>query len=553
MKKIMICALAVGMFTACSQEETLSTQAPTQISFAGAFVENATRATNDPSTSTASINNFDVWAFMDEPKGVVFNDENVTKNTEGKWATTTTQYWALNHDYYFAALSPMDSKNIGHDITAANKFGLGIVSFTNVDGTEDLLYAATTATTKNITISETTPGPVKLTFNHLLSKVKFSFENGFSNDNAYITVKNIKMIVPKQGRINLAQEDWWSTNQWILHHTEGTTTLDFGNMQVEKLAVGGNTESANERLTIPADASQSYDVTFDVELWYGDVLAYSNTLTTKIEGAELKIGKAYDFTATLTAENIVPENEKLYPIEFEVIKVEEWGTWNDYDKGEDIAMTPSLPAEIKAGETLTLTCDYIINKNTAVAGTLDGGNYTAFAASIPTDNGLIRPADGSTVKNITIDGENRVWDDNGTLRGLRAIYITKGGTYTFDNVKTEDVTYAINVNTTAEVNLNVTNSTLEGWTSYGSSTTATFKNVSFTKNPDAYGQFKPYGETVVEDCTFSSDFTIDFSALVKNIKFKNCKVGDTVITAENLTSLLTVENYDAVKTLVSFE
>ena len=110
MKKLFVCALAASMFTACSQDETISQQSPMQISFDGAFVENATRAA-DPSTTTGSIEAFDVWAFMDKTTGQVFVDEDVTKG-EGGWSYKNIQYWLSNHTYYFGALAPMNSVSV---------------------------------------------------------------------------------------------------------------------------------------------------------------------------------------------------------------------------------------------------------------------------------------------------------------------------------------------------------------------------------------------------------------------------------------------------------
>ena len=563
MKKIMICALAVGMFTACSQEETLSTQAPLQISFDGAYVNNASRAI-DPSFHNEKnpLKAFDVWGFMDEPGSIVFNDEDVTYDGTN-WKTATLQYWAPEHDYYFAAIAPMNSPNITVNTTNANQYGLGIVDFNNIDGTEDLIYAAATATTKGITISESAPGKVALTFNHLLSKVKFSFTNTFPNENAYIKVTNIKMTAPYSATINLNADKWWEGQKWTFGSDTDQTTLSFGNMDTEKVASGISSESQYERLTFPSTAAASYIVTFDVELFYGSVSAYKNTLQTTITGATLEMGKAYNFHANIDANNIVPddgdEESKLYPIEF-TATVKEWVDGNGYEGGT--INTGSLPvlegenATIAADATKVLTESAVIATSYNVAGSLDGNGNTLFAAEEPTNNGLVCPEGTATVKNVTIDGENRMTTDN---KGLRAIYITKAGTYTIDNVKVEDVTYAINVNTKADVELNVTNSTLEGWTSYGSTTIATFKNTSFTCGTYAY--FRPYGNTTLEDCNFEDGFVIDFSQLTANatkITFKNCKYNGTLITAENINTLKSsasepvafIENYDA--TVVAF-
>lgn len=338
MKKLFVYALAVGMFTACSQDETIGMQSPMQISFANAFVGNTTRAAADPSTTTESISAFDVWAFMDEPKGKVFVDENVKKENR-VWTYTNTQYWTPGHTYYFAALAPMDSPNIEYNPEdgSVGTLGLGKITFTNQKGTEDLLYAATTKTTPEVITQS--PGDVQLQFSHLLSKVKFSFENGFKNDNAYITITNIKMTAPQKATINLNTDNWWLTNTngngWNLNNNVNDVTLDFGHMERERVVRNGKSESQYERFTFPATGSREYVVTFDVELFMGDVSAYKSSLKTVIKNAELKMGMAYDFHAIINADNIVPgdgEDDKLYPIEF-TATVKEWDNGNGYNGG----------------------------------------------------------------------------------------------------------------------------------------------------------------------------------------------------------------------------
>ena len=214
MKKLLVSVLAIAALVACNNEQTLVQQGPAPMEFGASFVENATRA-EDPSTTTAKLTGFDVWGFMDNASGVVFNGEDVTKGDNG-FGYTNTQYWTPGHVYYFAALAPMNSANANVLLASgdAAKYGLGTVEFTNVNGTEDLLYAATTVSTENKEVGEEV-APVKFQLNHLLSKVVFSFTNDFMNDNASIEVTNIRMEVPAQGSINLAQADWWSTNQCL--------------------------------------------------------------------------------------------------------------------------------------------------------------------------------------------------------------------------------------------------------------------------------------------------------------------------------------------------
>ncbi|MBQ8602745.1 MAG: fimbrillin family protein [Bacteroides sp.] len=560
MKKIFICALAAGMFTACSQDETINQQSPMQISFEGAFVENASRAATaaDPSTTTESIEGFDVWGYMDNQTGRIFGQgddgEDVT-GKKGNFTYNNTQYWYAGHKFYFSALAPLNSANAVVTPPANGEDVLGLkVNFTNANGTEDLLYAKYTRDIATNADLAQNSGPVEFTFSHLLSKVKFSFKNAYTNPNIHFTVYDIQMTAPKKADINLNNADWEANSTWTLDAAKETTNLVFGT--TDDIVQGGVQECANERLTIPATAEQAYTVTFKVNLYNGDVLVntkpYNHDITLK--GVAFEIGKAYDIYAELNADNIIDPDDKdnpdsnSYPIVFDVQEVEVWDQASDA-KGEDYT--------VEKGEEYMLATDItVVGSLKLNSGILNGTGNTVYAEAEPTNNGLVRPSGESTIKDVTLNGKNK---STATGAGIRGIYITAGGTYNIDNVTVEDVAYAINVNTTAAVTLNVSNSTLEGWTSYGSTTTATFTKVNFTVG-DFYGTdnqnyskndnglFRPYGTTTLTDCSFAKDFWIDVQELAKNgkkITFNNCTYNGTVITQENIETLGFIDNYNA--------
>ena len=413
MKKLFFSALAIASLVACSKDELVSQPKPMAITFEQAFIENATRVetAEDPSITTATIDGFDVWGFMDEPAGTVFVTQDVTRTDAetGAWTYNPLQYWMPDHTYYFGALAPMNSANWELNTENANTFGAGVVSFTNVNGTEDLLYAATTASTDGMVIGEDTMEPVKLTFNHLLSKVKFSFTNGFTSDNAKIVVENVKMVVPKAATINLAQEDWWSTNKW--ENYKETFALDFGNVNNEnsKLAMGMKEEAAYERLTIPTDVHE-YAISFDVKLYMGEVLALESTKSTTVNVA-LEIGKAYNFCTVLDASNIA--DEALQPIEFEVVEVKEWvdaGVVDVYN------VTASTEEELIAALTgkdanIAITSDITLKNNESIK--IEGGNVIINLGG----HTITSPKDGFEVAGgtLTINGEGNIKaaNDNG--------------------------------------------------------------------------------------------------------------------------------------------
>lgn len=528
MKKLFVAVLAIAGLVACNTEETVRVQGPAPIAFDGSFVETRALAEDvvDPSITTENITGFDVWGFMDSAEGQIFDREEVT-GTKGNFTYANTQYWVPDHNYYFAATAPAKSENIDLITPAtgdAAKLGLGVVEFTVTDGAEDFLYSAVGPIAAP-EAGATTVDPVKFTFNHMLSKVKFTFTNGFDNELATIDVTNVRMVVPSKGTIKLDQADWWSTNQWVL----GTETeeLAFGDA-CTGLAVTKSEVAANERIVLPADATQKYAITFDVVYYQGAVEAYRGTKNGIVENVALEIGKAYNFKVELNAKNIMADGSELLPIVFDVEEVKEW-----VNGGEtNVNVLPTITVD--SAEDVTLDADYAIAGSVKLNGAnLDGAGYTLFAESTPTDNGLIRPAGDVTVKDVTVAAEGQTTADGKTLR---AFYINNGGNYVLENVTTTGTGYAINVNvSSAAVVLNVTNSTLEGWTSYGTTTTATFTGVTFKGG--VYNTYRPYGTTVCENCEFT-DMIIDLGSqgADNTITFKNCTFNGQPLAAADLTN-----------------
>ena len=117
---------------------------------------------------------------------------------------------------------------------------------------------------------------VNMQFKHLLSKVKFTFTNGLSeNEHTTMAITDVKMIVPAKGTVDLAVK-----NPFVWNVSENETiTLEFGKA-VDKaddtntqLAFNGVAEVENERLTIPLATTtsviSSYEVSFNVTIYQG--------------------------------------------------------------------------------------------------------------------------------------------------------------------------------------------------------------------------------------------------------------------------------------------
>lgn len=190
----------------------------------------------------------------------------------------------------------------------------------------------------------------------------------------------------------------------------------------------------------------------------------------------------------------------------------------------DVYTVTAADANVTVAEDAVLVGS--MNVNNAL---LDGAGNTLTAEENPTDNGLVCPEGDVVIKNVTIDGLGKTTVDG---KGLRGIYITKAGNYVIENVVVTGTTYGINVNTTKDVTLSVKNSTLESWTSYGSTTTATFENVTFTAG--SYNTYRPYGATTLTNCEFTG-MVIDLSQLVEPIVFDNCTVDGEPLEEADLT------------------
>lgn len=342
MKKALVAILSLAALVACSQDSVVKTPESTAISFDNMFVENKTRAAADPSTTTANIDEFAVWGFRNTADELVFNNERVYKNG-AEWTYDHLQYWMEGKDYFFGAVSPVNHEDVTVDTKDMSKDGLGTISFTNTDGSVDLIYAEKVVYASEINPSA--PEKVKLQFAHLLSRVKFSFKYNFPNELTTVAVKNIKINnSPANGSIDVtdARADW----SWNLPQNGETLVVDFGHVENgnEFAAMDTYYESDKYRLIIPTDATRNHDITFDVVVYNNHVEAQTYSISTTLKDKAFVQGKSYNIVTEITPDNIVDGG--LKPIEFEVIEVEEWLDENDepiYPEDPEQPVDPENP------------------------------------------------------------------------------------------------------------------------------------------------------------------------------------------------------------------
>ena len=335
MKKIFLIGLtAAAMMASCSNDETVEMAQQKAISFSNAFVNNGTRSIVDPSFTTENLTDFAVYGFTQN--GQIFNGEKVSKGGSAStgWSYANLQYWVPGNTYTFGAIAPYSvAANVSNVTlpTGATKVGME-VAFTNTDANQvDLLHAAPSQIT-GVTATYTTP--VSMTFNHQLSKVKFSFQNsvgvGYN-----VKVSNVKITDAfKEGTLTVAA----AGNTWG-NQTDKTLELNFGNVvanasstEASAIAYAATLESYNEKLMIPMRSSAIYTVTFTAELFKDNVSLGIYNHRVEIKNVEFKLGYCYNFKASLTHENITGQDE-LNPIVFDVKKVEDW---NQAESNKDL-------------------------------------------------------------------------------------------------------------------------------------------------------------------------------------------------------------------------
>ena len=357
MKKLFTILAVAATLASCAKEDVVREAAREAIGFDNAFVENSTRSVNDPSWSNAKpFSNFAVYGTVEGVE--LFDKVEVSKNivnaeqTKTSWDYAATQYWIAGAKYNFAAIAPY-SNGVENVFTATkdtdDKYvGKTTFSFTN-SGVNDLLYAQT----PEIEGKASGNTAIEFTFRHILSKVKFSFENGYNASTATIKVYDVKIENAYATATATLGE---TSTAWANH--DGTLVLDFGNASDAEAttgvkesaevayAYGATYESLNERFLIPGIApsvtytvknaegntsnvtANAYKVTFKVDLLVNNTRVKTYNHTAYAQFAPVA-GNSYDIKTVINANNIDPEN-KQEPIQFTVTSIDGWieGTVN---------------------------------------------------------------------------------------------------------------------------------------------------------------------------------------------------------------------------------
>ena len=162
------------------------------------------------------------------------------------------------------------------------------------------------------------PAAVDLTFNHMLSRVRFNFVNAM-DDGSLLTVKDVKITnACTEGTVQLIAD-----NAGLAWAASGNAALLFDNAAETGFAQNAACTTGHKYM-IPT--TKAYNVTFKVERAHNGVVdTYEHSVN--LTEMQMESGKSYQFKAEFTAQNINPEGA-LCPIVFEPT-VNEWDAWGD--------------------------------------------------------------------------------------------------------------------------------------------------------------------------------------------------------------------------------
>lgn len=399
---------AVAALAACTTEQTIVAPQNEAIGF-DTFVDNSTRA-NDVTTETIEDFGFGVYASVTNGAGqsglILTNEEVSYDGALNAWGYSNTQYWVAGNDYNFTAIAPYTDAKWTYDPKEGKMAQHGVISFNNREAAanQDLVFASAS---RKVTEAPTAqPEAVKFTFNHMLSRVRFSFANGFqSAGNIKLAVSNVH-ITDAYANGTLVVEDGAPVAAWT-NLANKDLDVEFGDAAA--VITEGQKQSTEHFYLIPNAAVTAYKVTFDVTLFQAgvEIDKYSHTVELK---CAMNRGVSYDIKTTLNEKNT--SDKEIYPIEFTVETVNNWEEYNEVVDAEETALRNAL---LNGGE-VTLERNFVISEPLVVADGVKSvinlnGHYIAADTFLYPGNTVKEDSYAFWVKNggeLTINGEGEI-------------------------------------------------------------------------------------------------------------------------------------------------
>ena len=287
MKRIFVIFALAATLVGCAKEDIVR-EAPRQaIGFGNPFIENATRV----DYSSTFINAFKVYGTVTGNSNTVtiYNGADVTRGTAAygqAWTCGQTEYWIPSATYAFQAVVDGEIANGKIEYTVGQDKG--------GDGISDLLYAAASASTdaNAAPTGDLLNGNVAFNFQHLLSKVGFTFTNGVTGSTDY----TFKVNSVSFNNHDTTGTYTISTGKWDEAVTKSAEALSFGVPGV----VASEAEAApTTHQIIPG--TQTLKVTVNYDILYKGQTVYAGMSATKDLTHAFVQSNVYNITVELPA------------------------------------------------------------------------------------------------------------------------------------------------------------------------------------------------------------------------------------------------------------
>lgn len=331
---LFLLGMAVAAFSSCTNEEVTDVAQNRAIKF-NQFVENNTREVQE----VESLSSFYVFGKFGEISNSyttqIFNNE----------SQDTPYYWVANKFYIFGAYADGNNGKI-EDVTFDSAKKQLVFTNYSPDDTKDLV-AAISDEVESGDNPTTNDNKVSLTFHHMLSQVKFTF-NTTDGKEYQIEISNLKINAVKTSTGNITLKE--SNNVTINWENTSATKGDYDYPVISDVANENKTASSESKLVIPQNGTDQLNVIFTATVTGGGLDKTANftanlSVAENIAGGSSNAntwipGYRYNYTAEINAKMISEggENpETLYPITFNA-------TVNNWETAENQNTTPQTPS-----------------------------------------------------------------------------------------------------------------------------------------------------------------------------------------------------------------
>lgn len=292
MKKLFILIMTVAAFAACNKEAAVETPEGDAIAFGDVFVDHSTKAIYETAND---LSGFTVWGNV--ANVALYGTEGATVTRDGAalgaaWTCSVTRYWTPSSTFNFAAIANGTGTDCVNGIPTKISYTL------NGADPADLVYGTASATTDAscAPAGNITNGVVSFTLEHLLARVKVSFENQIEEDDYTYAISNVTLTTWNKGVYTIGATTPWAR--------EGEATAALPYTAIPSLTYSATPTDTGAQLVIPG-ASITINFTYVLKLNGKDIhtkeisksiettLAKNNSYNINVQ---LKAGDKIDFS-----------------------------------------------------------------------------------------------------------------------------------------------------------------------------------------------------------------------------------------------------------------